>query len=192
MLQMSLTGLADDLFARQEERGAGVGAGEGEAAEAGFSEVFGEAEVGDFGEDRVGRGGEEDVLRLQGAMDDAARSRRRGSRGSGGRWGRPAPPTACRPSGCARCSPTSSAAPRAARPRVLRREATEWLGGKSAFEETFPALDRKRRVLAAWRRFRAGCWRGRRGAFRGRRCGLLAWSFSSSSSSSGMMSCGVA
>ena len=38
----------DDLFARQEERGAGVGAGEGEAAEAGFGEVFGEAEVGDF------------------------------------------------------------------------------------------------------------------------------------------------
>ena len=53
------------------DRGLGVGAGEGEAAEAGFGEVFGEAEVGDFGEDGVGRGGEEDVLRLQIAMDDA-------------------------------------------------------------------------------------------------------------------------
>ena len=59
------------MFARQEERRVGVGAGEGEAAEAGFGEVFGETEVGDFGEDRVGRGGEEDVLRLQIAMDDA-------------------------------------------------------------------------------------------------------------------------
>ena len=61
----------DDLFARQEERRAGGGAGEGEAAEAGFGEVCGEAEVGDFGEDRVGREGEEDVLRLQIAMDEA-------------------------------------------------------------------------------------------------------------------------
>ncbi len=33
--------------------------------------MLGEAEVGDFGEDRVGRGGKEDVLRLQIAMDDA-------------------------------------------------------------------------------------------------------------------------
>ena len=32
---------------------------------------LGEAEIGDFGEDRVGRGGEEDVLRLQIAVDDA-------------------------------------------------------------------------------------------------------------------------
>ena len=33
--------------------------------------MFGAEEVGDFGEDRVVRGGEEDVLRLPVAMDDA-------------------------------------------------------------------------------------------------------------------------
>lgn len=56
-----------DLFRRHEIRGAGVAAGDAHAAEAGFLEILGEAEVGDFGAVAV----EQDVVRFDVAVDEA-------------------------------------------------------------------------------------------------------------------------
>ena len=55
------------MFRRHEDGRAGVVAGHAHAAEAGFLEIFGEAEVGDFGAVAV----EQDVVRFDVAVDEA-------------------------------------------------------------------------------------------------------------------------
>jgi hypothetical protein len=57
----------DELLAGHEQRGAGVVAGDAEAAETCLLEVLGEAKVGDAGDATI----QEDVLRLEVAVDDA-------------------------------------------------------------------------------------------------------------------------